>query len=93
MPGYELHESEAALARVISVFPSSCRTAAEACEPATICTYMYTLANAFSAFYRDCRVLDAEEPQRAFRIALTRAFRQVIRSGFAMLALPLPEEM
>jgi arginyl-tRNA synthetase len=92
-PGYELHDSEAALARVLSEFPSTCRSAAEAFEPATICTYLYTLANAFSAFYRDCRVLDAEEPMRAFRIGLTRAFRQVMRTGFAILALPLPEEM
>ena len=78
---------------MISVFPSTCRVAAETHEPATICTYLYTLANAFSAFYRDCRVLDAPEAEKRFRTGLTRAFRRVVRTGFEILALPLPEEM
>jgi len=92
-PGYELHESEIALARVLGEFPDVCAAAAAACEPATLCTYLYDLATAFSDFYRDCRVLDAPEPERGFRRALTAAFRRVLRSGFQILALPLPEEM
>jgi arginyl-tRNA synthetase len=38
-------------------------------------------------------VLDAPEPERSFRRNLTRAFRQVMKNGFRILALPLPEEM
>ncbi|MCH7472771.1 arginine--tRNA ligase, partial [bacterium] len=81
-PGYELHPSEAELARQLSAFPSVARSAAENYEPATLCTYLYTIATAFSDFYRDCRVLDAEEPVRSFRQALTAAFRQVMKTGF-----------
>ncbi|MBN2080791.1 arginine--tRNA ligase [bacterium] len=88
-----LHASEVALARVIGRFPTVCREAAANYEPATLCSYLYDLATAFSEFYRDCRVLDAPEPERGFRRDLTRAFRAVMNTGFAILALPLPEEM
>lgn len=90
---HELHPSEIALARLLAAFPTVCREAAARFEPATLCTYLYDLATAFSEFYRDCRVLDAPAPERRFRQALTAAFRRVLRTGFALLALPLPEEM
>ena len=92
-PGYELDQSELALARLLSMWPSTARRAAEKYEPAFVCTYLYELASAFSDFYRDCRVLGEPEPQRVFRTALVRAFRQVVRTGFRLLALPLPEAM
>ena len=92
-PGYALHDSEVQLARHIGRFDDVAREAALAYEPATLCTYLYELACAFSDFYRDCRVLDAPEPQRGFRQRLAAAFRNVIQLGFSILALPLPEEM
>jgi len=92
-PGYELHASEIKLAQALSTFPRTCREAAQKYEPALLCAYLYSLAGAFSDFYRDCRVLDAEPPQRRFRQALSAAFRQVMQTGFKLLALPLPEEM
>jgi arginyl-tRNA synthetase len=88
-----LHPSEIALARLLSQFPETCRTAAEKYEPAVLCNYLYAIADAFSAFYRDCRVLDAAEPEKGFRQGLTRAFRYVLKTGFKILALPLPEAM
>lgn len=88
-----LETSEIALARQISQYPSAVREAAARYEPAVLCAYLFALANAFSAFYRDCRVLDAPEPYRSYRRALAKAFRHVLASGFALLALPLPEEM
>jgi arginyl-tRNA synthetase len=92
-PGYALHATEVELARQISLFPDVIASAAAKYEPAIVCNYLYALASAFSEFYRDCRVLDAPEPERSFRRNLTRAFRQVMKNGFRILALPLPEEM
>jgi arginyl-tRNA synthetase len=88
-----LHQSEISLTRLLSQFPETCRSAAARYEPAIVCNYLYAIADAFSAFYRDCRVLDAPEPERGFRQRLVQAFRNVTRSGFAILALPLPEAM
>lgn len=92
-PEHELHASEVGLARLIWGFPTVIEEAAAQTEPSTICTYLYELASAFSGFYRDCRVLNAPEPQREFRAKLCSAFRQVMATGFRLLALPLPEEM
>jgi arginyl-tRNA synthetase len=92
-PTGEFHPSEVALARTLSTFPATCADAAAHYEPATLCTYLYSLASQFAEFYRDCRVLDAPEPMRTIRRRLSAAFRQVMQSGFGILALPLPEEM
>lgn len=89
----QLDPAEIALARLLSQYPSAVRDAASRYEPASLCAYLFALANGFSAFYRDCRVLDAPEPWRGYRKALSQAFRHVLASGFALLALPLPEEM
>ncbi|MCB1219884.1 MAG: arginine--tRNA ligase [Planctomycetales bacterium] len=92
-PGYALDPSELALVRLLSMWPGTARRAAEKYEPAFVCTYLYELASAFSDFYRDCRVLGEPQPQLVFRTALVRAFRQVVSTGFRLLALPLPEAM
>lgn len=90
---HDLHPSETALARLLSQFPETCETAAARYEPAVLCNYLYACADAFSAFYRDCRVLGAPELERSFRQGLVRAFRRVMKTGFDILALPLPETM
>lgn len=92
-PGYELDPSELALIRLISMFPDTARKAAEKYEPAIVCNYLYELASAFSDFYRDCRVLGEPPAQLLFRTALVRSFRQLVKTGFRLLALPLPEAM
>src|SRR5690606_13193647 len=73
VPTDALHPSETALARLLSQFPETCQTAAARYEPAVLCNYLYSIADAFSAFYRDCRVAGAPEPQRSFRQGLVSA--------------------
>ena len=92
-PGYELNESELAMARLLSMWPGTARRSAEKYEPAFVCTYLYDLASAFSDFYRDCRVLGEPPAQMEFRRGIVTAFRNVMRLGFRLLALPLPEAM
>jgi arginyl-tRNA synthetase len=88
-----LHPSEIALTRTLSHWPTAARTAAAKYEPAVIANYLYELADAFNGFYRDCRVLDAPVAIKPWRQDLTRAFRAVMKTGFDILALPLPEAM
>ena len=75
------------------MWPTAARNAAAKYEPAVIANYLYELADVFNGFYRDCRVLDASEAIKPWRQDLTRAFRAVMQTGFAILALPLPEAM
>ena len=68
--------SEAALVRALVDFPDICRAAVELRAPHRVVAYARDLASAFSAFYRDCPVLDADTPERkrpASRSAMPRA--------------------
>ena len=54
------------------------------------------VAQLFSQFYRDCRVLPddpTEIPLSRARLALTDAVRQVLANGLALLGISAPESM
>src|SRR3954464_14353735 len=57
----ELHPSERALVKKLLAFPDEVAEAAERRAPHRITVYALELAQAFTAFYRDCQVLGAEE--------------------------------
>ena len=65
--------SEAALVRALVDFPDVCRAAVELRAPHRVVVYARDLASAFSAFYRDCPVLDADTPER--QVVQARALR------------------
>ena len=85
---------EGTLARVVVRFPEVVEDAAEAQETQGITTYATELATAFHAFYRDARVIDAEEPERsAKRLALVDATRVSLANALALLGITAPEAM
>ena len=55
------HPAEQALIRHLLDFPDASRIAAERRETHEVPRYAYELASAFSAFYRDCKVLTEDE--------------------------------
>ena len=68
-----LHAAERALIKQLLAFPGEVREAAERRAPHRITAYALQLAQDFTAFYRDCRVLGAEpEAVESLRIALSR---------------------
>ena len=77
----------------IMLFPSVVADAAECHDPARLANHMIELAQTFSSFYRDHRVLKAEEPVRASRLALVRAFQEVIHNGLLLLGIEPLDEM
>jgi arginyl-tRNA synthetase len=63
-------------------------------EPHRLCTYLFQLAQAFSAFYENCPVLKAEDPAtRESRLALCAVTLNVMVTGLALLGLQAPERM
>ena len=63
-------------------------------ETQGITTYATELATAFHAFYRDARVIDADEPERsAKRLALVDATRISLANALALLGISAPEAM
>ena len=55
---------------------------------------MLDLAQQFTAFYRDCKVVGATpEATESFRIALSQATRQTIGVALGLLGVSAPDSM
>jgi arginyl-tRNA synthetase len=86
--------SEAALARAIARFPEVVEDAVEAEETQGVTAYATELATTFHGFYRDARVVDADEPGRsAARLALSEAARITLANALGLLGISAPESM
>ena len=84
----------AALIEQLLAFPGEVREAAERRAPHRITAYALQLAQDFTAFYRDCRVLGAEpETVESLRIALSVATQRTIARCLALLGVSAPAEM
>jgi arginyl-tRNA synthetase len=85
---------EAALARAIVRFPEVVEDAARSEETHGVTAYATELATQFHAFYRDARVVDADEPVRsAARLALVSAARVTLANALGLLGISAPESM
>jgi arginyl-tRNA synthetase len=85
---------EAALARVVVRFPEVVEDAARSEETHGVTAYATELATQFHAFYRDARVVDADEPERsAGRLALVSAARITLENALGLLGISAPESM
>jgi arginyl-tRNA synthetase len=90
----ELADAERALIKALVDFPDEITEAAERRAPHRIAAYALELAQAFTAFYRDCKVVGAEpESVESFRVALSQASRQVIALALWLLGVSAPDSM
>jgi arginyl-tRNA synthetase len=87
------HPSEQALVRNLLDFPDAVAIAAERRETHEVPRYAYELASAFSAFYRDCKVLSEDVELSAARLALVDATRSVLANSLGLLGISAPESM
>jgi arginyl-tRNA synthetase len=87
-------EYERALLRKVARFPAVIEESAEDLEPHVVATFTREFAELFNAFYRECPVLSAEDPetQRA-RIALVEASRHTVANALRVLGVAAPESM
>jgi len=89
-----LHTSERALIKRVLAFGVEVAEAAERRAPHRIAVYALDLAQDFTAFYRDCRIVGAEPAQtESFRIVLALATRRTIERALDLLGLSAPTEM
>jgi len=88
-----VHPSEQALVRHLLDLPDTVAAAAERRETHEVPRYAYELASAFSAFYRDCKVLSEDPALSAARLALVAATRSVLANALDLLGISAPESM
>jgi arginyl-tRNA synthetase len=90
VPG-ALHVSEEELIKKLLEFPEEIQFAAARRAPHRLTTYVLALAQAFSAFYRDCKVVGT--PEEGFRLALSLQTKRVIARSLDLLGVEAPESM
>jgi arginyl-tRNA synthetase len=90
------HPAEQALIRRLLALPEVLADAAARYETHELTKYCLEVAQLFSQFYRDCRVLTdepAEVPLSRARLALTDAVRQVLANVLGLMGISAPQSM
>jgi arginyl-tRNA synthetase len=91
-----VHPAEQALLRRLLAMPDVVADAADRRETHELTHYILEVAQLFSGFYRDCRVLPddpSEIPLSRARLALTDAARQVLANALGLLGISAPDAM
>jgi len=89
-----LSDDEAqALLRLLGRFPDVIKEAAEKYEPSMITRAVTDIAQAYNKFYYEHRILDEDLSAAAARVALTRAAKDVIKTGLWLIGIEAPERM
>lgn len=85
------HPSEIALGIQIIQFGETLDKVADELLPNRLTDYLYTLAEKFNAFFRDCHV--AGTPQQDSRLLLCELTARIMRQGLDILGLPVVDKM
>lgn len=85
------HPSEVALGLQLSLFDETLQQLTLNLLPHQLTDYLYTLAEKFNAFFRDCRVEGS--PQQNSRLLLCEAVAQTLRQGLDILGIHVVEKM
>lgn len=87
-------EAEWALVKTLSQYPETVSLAASQMDPSVIAAYLYELSKAFSRFYHDCPILNAESADlAATRLALSKAVLEVLKSAMNLVCIPFLDVM
>ena len=79
--------------KLLARFPEVIERAGREYAPHHIVTYVTELASAFNAFYAHEKIIDENDPQSAYKIAVTRAVGVVLKNGLQALGIKVPERM
>ena len=81
------------LLRLLSRFPDVVKDAADKYEPSMVTHAVTDIAQAYNKFYYEHRILDDEPGTVAARVALTKAVKDVIKTGLWLIGIEAPERM
>ena len=91
---YNLNDKEKQLIKQLQLYPETVELAAENHSPALIANYTYELVKEFNSFYQNVTILGTEdETEKKFRVQLSKAVGDVIKSSFSLLGIQVPERM
>ncbi len=74
-------------------FPEIVERAGKEYAPHYLVTYLTELASIFNGFYAKEKIIDKNDPNSPYKIALTQAVSHVLKSGLNLLGIKVPERM
>ena len=85
--------AERDLALGLVALPEALESALALSQPHKLCTYLYDLAQRFTAFYEACPVLTAPGDTRDERLALCELSARTLATGLSLLGIDAPDRM
>jgi len=90
----ELDPKEKELIKQLQLFPETIQQSGAQYSPALIANYTYELVKSFNSFYQNVSILGADNnKEKSFRIQLSQAVSDVIKTAFGLLGIEVPERM
>jgi len=91
----ELHEKEKNLLKQLQLFPEVIQNAAANHSPALIANYTYDLVKDYNSFFQNLPIVmgNHNENSVAFRVQLSQVVGNIIKNGFKLLGISVPERM
>jgi len=82
------------LIKILAAYSDAVKEAAESLNPSCITAYLYELSKAFSRFYHDCPILNAQDTSLSrARLELSRAVMMALKAAFHLVCIPFLEVM
>ncbi|MCX6221927.1 MAG: arginine--tRNA ligase [Bacteroidia bacterium] len=89
-----LNDKERSLLKIISLFPEVVKEAGKGHSPAVVANYVYDLVKEFNSFYHDYSILNEPDLSiRDFRLVVAQTVGKIIKNGFSLLGIEVPERM
>ncbi len=90
----QMNGKELALIKNLSRFPAIVAEAGKAYSPAVVANYTYELVKEYNQFYHEYSILnETDAVKRAARLLLSKTTAIVLRKGFSLLGIEMPERM
>jgi arginyl-tRNA synthetase len=79
--------------KMVCRFPDIVNRAIEEWAPHHLVSYLLELARMFNSWYGNTKIINEENKDMLYNIAITKAFEQTMRNGLYLLGIETPERM
>ena len=87
------HWNTTSLERILYRLPEVIKRAQNEFAPQHLVTYLTEVASTFNSFYGEQQIIDTNDPNTPYRLALTHATVIILRNGLNTLGIKVPSEM
>lgn len=89
-----ISDKERAVIKQVQLFPETIQLASKNQSPALIANYTYDLVKDYNSFYQSSYILGCDDEKlKIFRTQLSKKVGEIIKSGFNLLGINVPERM